>query len=66
MIEQIYGEIRFSNLMEKLLKMMIIPSQDDDNHAGRDPMNLFLYVSSGCLRQEHQKEKKATLCGEIG
>ena len=33
-------------------------TQDDDNHAGRDPKNLSPYASSGCLRQEQQKEKQ--------
>ena len=33
-------------------------TQDDDNHARRDPMNLSPYASSGCLRQEQHKEKK--------
>ena len=33
------------------------PTQDDDNHAGRDPMNLSPYASSGCLRQEQGKNK---------
>ena len=33
-------------------------TQDDDNHAGRDPMNLSPYASSGCLVQERGKEQR--------
>ena len=43
------------------IKLPNSATQDDDNHAGRDPMNLSLYACSGLTTRKNNRAEKRIL-----